>query len=251
MQCPKAAIFDLDDTLAESFMPPKADMLARLARLLIGMPVAIMTAAGMPRIEGEILDQLALSPHVDQLYIFPNSAAQCYVHEGGWRLAYSEALNEGERQKIKQAIIESITETHMEQPHPSYEPKLIDREAQIAYAFLGLEATTDDKAKWDPDQSKRQVVKAALEKRIPEFEILIGGKTTIDITKKGVNKSYGVHWLSQKLAIPTSEMVYVGDALYPGGNDYVVVETGVQARITSGPQETLTIIDEILSSCSL
>jgi hypothetical protein len=41
-------------------------------------------------------------------------------------------------------------------------------------------------------------------------------------------------------------MLFVGDALYPGGNDEVVISTGAQTRSTSGPPETNKIIEELL-----
>jgi hypothetical protein len=42
-------------------------------------------------------------------------------------------------------------------------------------------------------------------------------------------------------------MVFVGDALYPGGNDAAVKKTGIQTIMTSGPRETMKIIKNILS----
>jgi len=82
---------------------------------------------------------------------------------------------------------------------------------------------------------------------VPDVEVRIGGMTTIDITKKGISKAYGVTWLSKHLDIPTSKMLYIGDALYPGGNDEVVIPTGIQTRSTSGPAETEKILEELVA----
>lgn len=247
MQCPRVAIFDLDDTLAESFQPPMREMVERLGKLLDIMPIAIMTAAGFPRIKDQFISYLSHSPHISQFYIFPDSSAECYMWENGtWRLAYSLGLSEDDRMAIRKAIREAIAETGIFEKHPKHAPEIIDRDAQIALATIGLEASYEEKESWDPDQAKRKKLKAVLEKKIPQFEILMGGMTTIDITHKGVNKAYGVNWFSKKLGIPTSEMLYVGDALYPGGNDQVVIATGIQTREVSGPPETLAVIDELL-----
>ncbi|HUO50017.1 MAG TPA: HAD-IIB family hydrolase [Candidatus Paceibacterota bacterium] len=249
MNCPRAALFDLDDTLAESFQPPAPEMVDRLLAVLEHMPVAILTAAGMPRIERQFLDKMVTSRHIDRFYVLPNSAAQCFTYKSGTQeCAYSLGLSETEREKITRAIQESIAQTNIvEGSHAT--PQIIPREAQVAVAFLGLDAGALEKATWDPTQSKRRAMKTLLEQKIPEFEILIGGYTTIDITRKGVDKAYGVRWLSTALNIPAEEMLYVGDAFYEGGNDVVVVATGVQTRVTSGPHETLMIIDELLRSC--
>lgn len=244
---PKAVLFDLDDTLAESFKPPKAEMITRLSALLDKTAVAILTAAGFPRVEAEFLDHLALSPRIDRCFVFPNSASQCYTHgDGAWRLQYSLDINPEDRAAIKKALDESVRETGILGDNPKYQPAIIDREAEIAFAAIGLDASAKDKNAWDPDQSKRRRLKAALETRVHEFEILIGGKTTIDITKKGVDKAYGVRWLAEKLGCAPSEMLFIGDALYEGGNDAVVIPTGIQTRSVANPEETAAIVDELL-----
>ena len=152
-----------------------------------------------------------------------------------------------------EATIESIKKAIEEASHdqdivdPRFAPLTLDRETQIAYAAVGLDAPLEAKKTWDPDQMKRKKLKAAIEQKVPDVEVLIGGMTTIDVTKKGINKSYGVNWFSKRLGIPPQEMLYVADALYPGGNDEVVIPTGIKTRSTSGPDETLRIIDEVLA----
>ena len=248
--CPRAAIFDIDDTLTESFKPPKPSMLEKLRALLDVMPVAIMSAAGFPRVEAEFLPELSKSPNLKNLYILPNSTAECYLWDGSaWKRVYDNELTEEERTRIKRAITESAKETGALNDVFPKGPQMIDRGAQIAFAVLGLEASDEAKKSWDVDKTKRTALKKTLEKKIPEFEILIGGRTTIDITKKGINKSHGVRWLAKHLGLEPKEMLYVGDALYRGGNDSVVIPTGIATLPTSGPLETEGIIEEIRSVC--
>ena len=246
MSSPRAMLFDLDDTLAESFQAPAPEMIERLSRLLERIPVGVITAAGWPRIEEQFLAPLSVSSHIEQFYIFPNSSSQCHVWENGaWKMEYNLLLSEDERARITAALTEASHEAGI--IDPQFEPKIIDRETQIAYAAVGLEAPLEAKKAWDPDQTKRKKLKTLIETKVPDVEVLIGGMTTIDITKKGVNKSYGVKWFSERLNIPTSEMMYVGDAFYEGGNDRVVIPTGIQTRPTTGPEETLQIIDDVLT----
>jgi HAD superfamily hydrolase (TIGR01484 family) len=250
MMCPKAALFDLDDTLAESFEAPKPEIVARLRALLERIPVAILTAAGFPRIERDFLMHLQSSEYIDRLYIFPNSATECFVFQNdSWHQLYNFNLSEEERSHIKAALETAAAKVGT--GHPEYAPQLWDRGSQIAYAMIKSDAPQEIKKSWDPDQAKRTLLKTALEKMLPEHEVRIGGNVTIDITKKGIDKAYGVTWLHERLGIPTGEMLYVGDALYQGGNDAVVIPTGIQVRSTSGPTETLRIMDEILSACSM
>jgi HAD superfamily hydrolase (TIGR01484 family) len=242
----KAVLFDLDDTLAESFQPPTPEMVGLLAALLEKMPVAILTAAGWPRIEEQFLEPLAHSAHISRFFIFPNSSAQCYLCEDGdWKEQYNLNLSVDERNRIKKAIEDATKEIDIRDPN--YEPMVIDREAQIAYAAVGLDAPLEVKKAWDPDQRKRKRLQEKLEKLVPDVEVRIGGMTTIDITKKGIDKAYGVRWLSKHLNIPASEMLFIGDALYPGGNDEVVIPTGIQTRVTANPAETEKIIEGLLA----
>ena len=250
MICPRVVIFDLDDTLAESFQPPTAQMVEKLHALLDRVPIGLMTAAGLPRIREQFIDHLKDSEHISRFYIFPNSTAECYVFKDGeWGVAYSLGLTQEDRELIKRAITDALAETGILGESPKHEPLIIDRDAQIAFAALGLGASYEDKASWDPDRKKRLALIDVLLKKIPQFEILMGGMTTIDITHKGINKAYGVKWLSENLGIPTGEMIFVGDALYPGGNDHVVIPTGIQTRAVTNPSETLLVIDELLTIC--
>ena len=42
-------------------------------------------------------------------------------------------------------------------------------------------------------------------------------------------------------------MLFVGDALYPGGNDNAVLKTGVNAISVTGPKETKKIIRSLIA----
>ena len=48
------------------------------------------------------------------------------------------------------------------------------------------------KKKWDSDFSKRSQMKALLDKSIPEFSVRLGGTTSVDVTKEGIDKAYGI-----------------------------------------------------------
>lgn len=249
MHRPKAVIFDLDETLAESFQPLKPEMIGRLNALLEIMPAAIMTGAGFERINAEMLSQM---PNISSnFYIFPNSSSQCYLYENGiWRIEYNHLLTDDERARIRSAINECMQELDVIRNTQAYGTQIVDREAQIAFTVVGLEAPQEIKQGWDIDGSKRRIIVDALQSKLAGFDILIGGASTIDITRKDINKANGVEWLSRRLGFEPGEMLYVGDALYDGGNDAVVIKTGIQTRSVAGPADTAKIIDELLAACS-
>lgn len=250
MQCPKAALFDLDDTLAESFQPPSPEIIDHLEQILAIMPVAILSAASYERIHEQIADALTSAARRDRFYVFPNSSAQCFVYvDNVWQRAYDFTLTSEDRALITQAMEDSIKETSIVDPSSPYPYQIIDRGVQVAFAALGLNAPREAKAAWDPLQEKRKRLKVALERHIPQFDILMGGMTTIDVTPKGIDKAYGVEWLAKRLNVQPSEMLFVGDALYEGGNDFVVIPTGIQTRSVLGPAETMLVINDLLASC--
>lgn len=253
MQCPQAVIFDLDETLAISFQAPKPSMLERLSRLQKLLPVAIMSGAGFDRIQRDVVAHL--SEVTPNLALFPNSSSQCFMYTsttdgGAWKQVYSNLMNADERAKIKEVLHRALSEFEELSSAPVYGERIVDRESQIAFTAVGQEAPADVKAAWDPTAEKRLRVARALRDRLPEFDILIGGASTIDFTRKDTNKSYGVRWYADYLKTTPEKLLYIGDALYPGGNDEVVLVTGIAARAVANPDDTERAIDELLAVCA-
>ena len=122
-----------------------------------------------------------------------------------------------------------------------------DRGSQITFSALGQQAPLEEKNKWDPEYTKRQKIKAILDKLIPEFSVRIGGSTSIDITKPGIDKAYGIGKLRDLLHVSLREMIYIGDALFVGGNDYPAEKAGVDCIPVKGPAETKRVIQAIIA----
>jgi hydroxymethylpyrimidine pyrophosphatase-like HAD family hydrolase len=103
------------------------------------------------------------------------------------------------------------------------------------------------KAQWDPTEKKRLHIVSFLKPLLPEFSIGIGGMTSIDVTKKGIDKAFGVRKICEYLKIPISNAVYVGDALFEGGNDYAARASGVECVEVANVKETKKLIAEIIN----
>ena|SRR3989344_4826423 len=252
MQCPKAALFDLDDTLALSFENPSDSMLERLRKLLDHIPVALITGRDFAWMSKDFLPTIVTSPHNERFYVLTEGAAQCYQWQSGaWKELYGSTMSDEEVQKIRKAVLESVEETGALEGISVYGQQFRRKTAMVAFATTGLDASKEYRYSWDPGNGRRSKLSAAIAMKLPEFDVVMGGATSIDVTRKGVNKSYGVRWLSEKLGIEAREMLYVGDALFDGGNDAVVIPTGIQTRQVSGPTETETVIDELIAVCSV
>lgn len=249
MERPRAALFDLDETLAESFKPPQPEMIVRLKKLLDVVPVAVITGRTFSWIEPDFLPRMIDSPHIDRFYVFPESSTQCFQWTGSfWNELYAFAMDEAQRARIKTAIEESVEETGALAGLPEFGPRFLNKTAMVSFACLGYQVPADMRYTWDPGNERRKLLQAAVSKRLPDLEVSLGGATTLDVTQKGQNKTRGVAWLSEHLHISPQEMFYVGDALYEGGNDHVVIATGIRTRQTSGPEETASILDELIAS---
>jgi hypothetical protein len=122
-----------------------------------------------------------------------------------------------------------------------------DRGSQITYSALGQHAPLDEKSKWDPDYAKRKKIKAILDDSLKGFSVRMGGATSIDVTKPGIDKAYGIAKLTLILGIARNQMVYVGDALFPGGNDYPVEEAGVVSIAVRDPNDTRRVIQTVIA----
>jgi hypothetical protein len=120
-------------------------------------------------------------------------------------------------------------------------------EAWVTYSALGQRAPLAEKGKWDSDFAKRKKIKAILDTLIPEFSVRIGGATSIDVTKHGIDKTNGIKKLGDILGISLKEIIYIGDALFVGGNDYPAEQAGVISIPVRGPRETKRVVEAIIA----
>lgn len=245
----KCVVFDLDGTLTESKQAIAADMASRLKRLLQRYDVAVISGGAWPQFQSQLLAYLDLDKaEAARLYLFPTSATSFYLHvDGAWQAMYAEQLPPDDRDRIIAAFHQAFADTKFEQPRKTWGPQLEDRGTQVTFSALGQRAPVDAKRSWDPTFQKRLIVMERLIQLLPDFEVRTGGSTSIDVTKKGIDKKYGIEQIERQLGVPIAEMVFVGDALFPGGNDHAVKATGVATVAVSGPAETLSFIDGLLA----
>ena len=237
--------FDLDGTLAMSKQSIDEEMAALLARLTKTVTVAVMSGGDWPQFEAQLIGKLPTGSDLARLFLLPTSGTKLYRYDGEWRLIYAEALASAERTRITGALNMVIAALHLDRA-PSWGARIEDRATQITFSALGQHAPAEVKRAWDPDFVRRKQIQALLSPSIPGFAVRIGGSTSIDITRQGVDKGYGIVRLSQAAGIALGDMMFVGDALYPGGNDHAVIDAGVDAIPVRDVEETKRIIETIL-----
>lgn len=246
---PEVLIFDLDGTLTESKSAMTLEMGILVAQLIEKVPVAVMSGGALIQFQRQFLPALPAYTKLERLYLFPTSAAQCYEFKNGaWHEVYNIKFTQEERAQIHLALNLALKETGMDTPPEHvWGERIEDRGAQITFSALGQQAPYAEKKMWDVDRKKREPLAVALIRMLPDFNVAINASSSIDITRKGVTKSYGIEQLSKKLNIPVEKMLYVGDGLFPGGNDYIVIQTGIPVNPVSSPEDTANIISSFLT----
>lgn len=243
--------FDLDGTLAVSKSPISDTMAALLAELIHYYHIVIMTGGNLEQIRKQVCDRLDIPYYYRyQLSLMPTSGASLYRWNNAtedFELVYSNELSAEQKDRIIIAINSSVDRLgYNDDIPPENGPKIEDRGAQITFSALGQSAPIEQKQAWDPDCTKKQKLRDLIAEIVPEFEVRVGGTTSIDVTLPGIDKGYGIKRFSEITGVGIGEFLFIGDRLEPGGNDYPVKELGVTTVPTKGPDNTENILRCIL-----
>jgi hypothetical protein len=242
----KLIVFDLDGTLAESKASIDAEMATLLDSLLKIVKVSVISGGDWSQFEKQVVARLSQDERLKNLSLLPTCGTKFYKYDSKWDLLYSEDFTAAEKKKILNSL-QQATETPDLKPVQTWGELIQDRGSQITFSGLGQQAPLEEKKKWDPDFAKRKKIKVLLDKLIPKFSVRLGGATSIDVTKHGIDKAYGILKLRDVLGIPISEMIFIGDAVFPGGNDYPAKEAGALSIRVRDPHETKRVIEAIVA----
>ena len=259
-------IFDLDGTLAESKQAITSEVAHLLARLLDKTRVAVISGGALSQFLSQIVAQLPSDANFKNLYLLPTSGAALYEYHlstslesardkllkanaSAWEKIYEKHLSEADEHTIEAAMREAIIETGViDLSIPPHGERIEYRGNQVTLSALGQQAPLAEKKVWDPNREKRDALRASIARRLPDFLVEIGGMTSIDVTKRGIDKAYGLHKLCEHLDIKESDALYVGDELGEGGNDETVHKTDTQTRSVKDPADTVPLIESFLAS---
>ena len=239
-------IFDLDGTIAESKSALDAEMSELLRGLLSVVKVAVISGGDWPQFERQLIAMLTPDANLSNLSLLPTCGTKFYKFTSKWERLYSEDFTADEKKKIVGSLQEALGFLHLRQERVWGE-QIEDRGSQVTLSALGQQAPLEEKKKWDPDFAKRRRIKALLDDLLPGFSVRLGGTTSVDVTKPGIDKGYGIRKLRAILGVPIEEMLFVGDALFPGGNDYAAKVAGVVCIQVRDPNETKRVIEAVIA----
>jgi phosphomannomutase len=246
---PALVAFDLDDTLA----PSKGTISRRIADLLVALlhkaDVAIISGGNEQQFRTQVIAQLG---DVDaavlaRLHLLPTCGTRYLRHDGvDFTPLYAHDLSVDEKSAALTALREEAERLGLWEAEP-WGDILEDRGSQITFSALGQRAPRDAKHDWDPTGAKREALRDAVAPRLPGLEVRSGGSTSIDITRAGIDKAYGMQRLAELTGIPLGSMLFYGDRLDEGGNDYPVLALGVPSIAVDGWEDTAARLDELLA----
>jgi HAD superfamily hydrolase (TIGR01484 family) len=248
-------VFDLDGTLTKTKSDLTPDVATMLRKLLAQKKVAVIGGGTYRQFRKQLVAELDCPPELlRNLFLFPTTATAFYRYQKGWKKIYASEIPKAQKAEIRQAFRDVLKEISYVPPVKTYGKVLEDRGSQLTYSFLGQDVVAELGAKgvilkeaWTQKNTPLKLkIAKMVQKQLPNFEVRAAGFTSIDVTKKGIDKAYGIREIKKTLKIPVQKMLFVGDALYAGGNDAAARKSGIDCVAVKGPEETKQVIQKLL-----
>ena len=246
----KLIAFDLDDTLAITKSPISDRMGEVLVKLLDHYDVCIISGGALTQFNSQVVDRLEATPRqLSRLHLMPTCGTRYYrydeiAHE--WQKQYAEDISDDRKQDIVNALEEGAKKLGLWEEKP-FGDIIEDRGSQITFSALGQQAPPDAKYSWDPTGEKKHALRDYVAPLLLDLEVRVGGTTSVDITMIGVDKAYGMTKLIEALSIAKEDILFIGDKLEEGGNDYPVKAMGIDSLAVTRWEDTALVLDGILA----
>lgn len=246
----KVIAFDLDDTLAVTKSPISDRMGELLVRLLQKYDVTIISGGKYEQFQKQVVERLEAPEHLlNKLHLMPTCGTRYYRYDelaSDWKLQYAEDLSDDEKQQIISVLETTAKEVGLWIDEP-YGDIIEDRNSQITYSALGQQAPAEKKYEWaEKNAEAKQTLRALAAERLPNLEVRLGGSTSVDVTRIGIDKAYGMEKLIDALDINKDDILFVGDKLQEGGNDYPVKAMGIDTIEVDGWEDTAFVLEGVL-----
>lgn len=252
----KVIAFDLDGTLAPSKSAMHDRMNEALSNLLNYYEVCIISGGKFEQFHKQVLSQLkATTEELQRVHLMPTCGTRYYNYDlskKDWNLVYAEDFTDAEKKKIIDALNKGFDDLGYREAK-TYGETIEDRGSQVTFSVLGQDIVdvlgaegVKQKEEWDPGDKKKNELRDYIADMIPEFEVRVGGVTSIDVTKLGIDKAYGIKRLCELLEISKEDILFLGDRIREGGNDYPVKLMGVDSLEVSRWEDTALVLEGIV-----
>lgn len=240
---PKHVFFDLDNTLTPSKSLILPEHLPILIRLSDRADIIIVSGHGEKDIRIHLTGEMS-----GRMHMLGQNGNFAETKEG--RLLWNRSLPHEKKDVILAFIAKA--RAHLHYTVRDETDIIDDRDSQLAFSLIGHHEDRDIKNAFDPDFAKRKKLLQDMENDVRELEqkgveVRIGGTTVLDFFELGKNKGHNVALFIETMGWNKDDAMYLGDALFPGGNDETVIGV-IATHAVAGPGETFRFIEENLLS---
>lgn len=248
---PAVVAFDLDDTLAPSKTRIPEPMARILGALLGRTDVLVISGGQFGQFRTQVIDALEdVDAPMRGLHLMPACGTQYYRLDDDtqWVCRYVEELTDDEKSRAIAALESCAKDLGLWEDH-TWGPRIEDRTSQITFSALGQQAPVEAKKTWDPTGERKLRLAADVAAAVPDLEVRAGGSTSVDITRVGRDKSFGLTRLLEVTGLAKEDVVFYGDRLDEHGNDYPVKAMGIRCVSVTDWQDTANKLQEMLDAC--
>jgi HAD superfamily hydrolase (TIGR01484 family) len=239
---PKHIFFDLDNTLTRSrshIAPEHAVILRRLSDVA---DVIVVTGGQRTQIAKQLEPEM-----VGRYFTLAQNGNEAELKDG------TELWKRRPTDEQKGAIVSLVEKmkAHLGLEVKDEQDLIEDRGCSIAYSTIGHHEDVAKKEQHDPDHSKRLGLIERFKEEVHALrhthgiEVRTGGTTCLDFFHAGKHKGHNVGEFIAAMGWTADDCLYLGDALFPGGNDETVVGV-IPTRAVKDYHETYTILEELL-----
>jgi phosphomannomutase len=238
----KILVADVDDTVAQSTMPLESEMAQLITRLINkGYWVVFISGSTVE----ELFRQISCKVFPEHHLLGTSGTRYVKVVNGIKEECYNYLFSDSESEFLEKICFE-LVEKYKVEPMTDRKDQIQDRGSQFTFSALGRHAPSEIKKNFDPQGKIRESWAEFLRGRLGvEWNVAVGGTTSIDITRKGQDKAWGLKEFAKYRNLKLEDMFFLGDKLMPGGNDYPLAEIVYSFQV-SGPQETLEILKKLV-----
>lgn len=237
-------VYDVDMTLVESDCQMTDEMADAFRAVMKGKKYFFCSGSALPKMKEQIPAD-----------IIENAAGLLPVMGGElWRngeMVYQRTFEwpEGLREDLEEILANSKyaerTGEHIQ-----------DRKTMICFSTVGKAADMPARKRyeaWEEEHKEREAFAKDLAAKYPALHFSIGGKTSVDISEHGNDKSQALTAIRKYYG--AGEITFFGDRMYAGGNDYPLsevlkAEEGVN-NVTvevKDPNDTLRVFKEMIEA---
>jgi phosphomannomutase len=239
---PKHVFFDLDKTLTASRSPMTPEHQEIFDKLLKKSDVIVVSGGNEEQIRRQTTPGF-----VGRYYALAQSGNHAMDKSGA--TLWEESLT-GEQETLIEQVIRVLEKEFPPALHPA--TTIEHRGAQTSYSVTGFDAPIEAKYAFDPGDIKRNSALRAHPDEVAKLtangiEVTPAGTSSFNFILAGKHKGFNITRFIKKMGWKSEDCIYVGDALFPGGNDETVIGV-IPTHAIKDHEETFRFIKESLLS---